>query len=133
METDGVGFAFAEHHVELGEPEDEGVGLVDQGDVDVVAERLGEAAAELQTAEAGSQDQDAHARRIATAFGDRSGLQELPQVGQGGLPENLVIGALLHGAAEECGGRRRSSSGSRRSSPRGLLVCVDLLSDVPLE
>ena len=45
-----------EHHVELRVAEDEGVVLVDQRHVDVVAERLGEHGRELEPAEAGAED-----------------------------------------------------------------------------
>ena len=50
-EADRVGRRPAEHHVELRVPEDEGVVLVDQGHVDVVAERLRQHGRELETSE----------------------------------------------------------------------------------
>ena len=42
---------MAEHDVELGKAEDEAVALVDQGDVDAVAESLGQQAGEFEAAE----------------------------------------------------------------------------------
>ena len=47
-----------EHHVQLRETEDERVALVDESDLDVVAEILGEPGRELQAAEPGSEDQN---------------------------------------------------------------------------
>ena len=48
-----------EHHVELGEAEDERIALVDEDDVDRVAEGLGKNRRQLEAAEAGAQDDDA--------------------------------------------------------------------------
>ena len=61
----GVGVAnlmdgTPEHHVELGEAEHEPIGLVDQHDLDVVAELLGESRRQLQAAKPGTQHQDSH-------------------------------------------------------------------------
>ena len=47
-----------EHHVQLRETEDERVALVDESDLDVVTEILGEPGRELQAAEPGSEDQN---------------------------------------------------------------------------
>ena len=52
----------AEHHLELREAEDERLGTVDEHDVDVVAELVGQARGQLETAEAGAQDDDPHQR-----------------------------------------------------------------------
>ena len=51
-----------EHHVELGEAEHEPIGLVDQHNLDVVAELLGESRRQLQPAKPGTQHQDSHAQ-----------------------------------------------------------------------
>ena len=56
LEADRVERRPAEHHVELRVSEDERVVLVDQGYVDVVAERLRQHGRELKTAEARSED-----------------------------------------------------------------------------
>jgi hypothetical protein len=47
-----------EHHVELRESEDERVGLVDQCDVNVGTEALGQPGGQFQTAEPGAEDYD---------------------------------------------------------------------------
>jgi hypothetical protein len=57
-QTDRFRRGVPEHHVELRVAEDEGLGLVDQGHLDGVAERLGNARAELEAAEACSQHQN---------------------------------------------------------------------------
>ena len=49
---------FAEHYPELRESEDEGVALVDERDLDLVAKRGGEPRAELQASESGAADDD---------------------------------------------------------------------------
>ncbi len=54
--TDLGGGLMAEHHFEFGEAEDEGVGLVDEDDVDGVAEGFGEDGGEFEAAEAGTED-----------------------------------------------------------------------------
>ena len=51
-----------EHDVELGEAEHEPIGLVDQHDLDLVAELLGEPCRQLQPAKPGTQHQDSHAQ-----------------------------------------------------------------------
>ena len=58
-----------EHDVELGEAEDEAVGLVDQHDVDVVAELLRQTGRHLEAAEPGAQDQNSHGGRLGTDGG----------------------------------------------------------------
>jgi hypothetical protein len=57
-EADRVWPCPVEHHVELRVPEDERLVLVDQGHVDVVAERLRQHGRELKTPEARSEDDD---------------------------------------------------------------------------
>ena len=52
----------AEHHLELREPEDERLGPVDEHDVDVVAELVGQPRRQLEPAEPGAQDDDPHQR-----------------------------------------------------------------------
>ena len=49
-----------EHDVELGEPEHEPVGPIDQDDLDVVAEVLGEPRRQLQATEPRTQHHDPH-------------------------------------------------------------------------
>ena len=48
-----------EQQIELGETEDEAVGLVDEGDLDAVAQRLRERGRQFQSAEAGAEDENA--------------------------------------------------------------------------
>ena len=62
--ANGVQSRPPEHHVELRVAEDESVALVDQGDGDLVADRLREHRRELEPAEAGSQDDDSLHRTI---------------------------------------------------------------------
>jgi hypothetical protein len=57
----------AEHHVELRVAEDERVALVDQGDVDVVAELFRQHGRELEASEARSQDDDPRSHRAIVA------------------------------------------------------------------
>ena len=57
-ETDRVERRPSEHHVELRVTEDERIALVDQSDVDVVAERVRQCRRQFETPEAGSQDDD---------------------------------------------------------------------------
>ena len=57
---DVVGAHLPEHDIELGEAEDEAFGPVDQGHLDVGPECRIERAGELESAEAGSEDQYAH-------------------------------------------------------------------------
>src|SRR2546428_374995 len=54
-----------EHHIELGETEREGIAFVDQGHVNVIAERLREHGAELKPAEARAENEDAFFHGIA--------------------------------------------------------------------
>ena len=58
-EPDRVGRRAPEQHVELGVPEDEHVPLVDHGDVDLVAQLVGQGRRELEAAESRSQNDDA--------------------------------------------------------------------------
>jgi hypothetical protein len=51
----------AEHDVQLGEPEDETVALIDQDHVGGVPEPLGQPRRQLETAESSAEDQDPHA------------------------------------------------------------------------
>ncbi len=53
-----VGCLPAEHHVELGEAEDEGVVAVQQRDADRIGKRLGEPRRQLQAGESGAEDED---------------------------------------------------------------------------
>jgi hypothetical protein len=55
-----LGDRAAEHHVELREPEDEPLALVDQRDVDAVAELFGQRRRQFEPTEAGTEHQDAH-------------------------------------------------------------------------
>ena len=57
-ESDLVRAAPPEHHVELREPEDEGVALVDQRDLNVVPELVGQPGRQLEAAEPGPEDQN---------------------------------------------------------------------------
>ena len=57
-EANGLHRRPAEHHVELRVPEDERIVLVDQGHVDVFAERLRQGRCELEPPEAGSENHD---------------------------------------------------------------------------
>ena len=69
-EADRVWRRPAEHHVELRVPEDERVVLVDQGYVDVVAERLRQHGRELESPKTRSEDDNAafhRAEHIARA------------------------------------------------------------------
>jgi hypothetical protein len=59
----GVGAPAPEHHVELREPEDEALALVDQRHLDVVAQFLGQRRRQLEPAEPGTQHQYAHGDR----------------------------------------------------------------------
>jgi hypothetical protein len=52
----------AEHHVQLGEAEDEPLRPVDQDDVVLIAQLVGEPGRQLQTTETGTQHQDSHHR-----------------------------------------------------------------------
>ncbi len=61
---DGVGEGSPEHDLELREPEDEPVLLIDQDDVNIVAELVGQPGRQLQTAEARTENDDAHGRRL---------------------------------------------------------------------
>ena len=69
----------SEHDVELREAEDEGVALVDQRDVHIVAKCLGEPSRQLEPSEAGPEDQDpgrhdrARSRRAANGHGQEQG------------------------------------------------------------
>jgi hypothetical protein len=58
------GHRSAEHHLELREPEDEAVGLVDQDEIDVVTELLGQPSGELQSSESCTKHHDAHRRTL---------------------------------------------------------------------
>ena len=58
---DVAGRGPSEHHVQLGEAEDEIAGLVDQHDVEVVAELLGQPSGEFQAAEPRTEHHDLHA------------------------------------------------------------------------
>jgi len=51
--------APSEHDVELGVAEDEGVAAVDERDVDVAGHFLGQPCGQLQSGEAGTEDQHA--------------------------------------------------------------------------
>src|SRR4029079_6606633 len=66
---------LSEHHVELREAEDEYVALVDQRDLDVVAERFGETRGQLEAAEAGAEDDHtgAHPVRLSRPVASGSG------------------------------------------------------------
>jgi len=55
-----LGGGTPEHHIELGEAEHEAVGLVDQDDVEVIAQLLRQACSQLQAAESGTQYQYSH-------------------------------------------------------------------------
>ncbi len=55
-----LGERSSEHHVELGEPEDEVVALVDEHDVDVVPELFGQPGRQLQAAESRPQHHNTH-------------------------------------------------------------------------
>lgn len=59
-EVDRLGRGPAEHHVELRVPEDEAVVLVDDRDLGLAAEPLGEARGDLESAESGAYDHDLH-------------------------------------------------------------------------
>ena len=61
-----VGRLPAEHHVELGIAEDEGVVAVQQRDADRILERLREPLRQLQATEARAKDQDVFLHRMAT-------------------------------------------------------------------
>ena len=61
---DGVQRLAPEHDVELREAEDERVALVDQRDVDLVAEGVRQRRGELEPAEAGAEDDDACAQEV---------------------------------------------------------------------
>jgi len=61
---DVLGGRAAEHHVELGEPEDETIGAIDQDDVGVVAELLGQPGRKFEPTKAGSGDHHAHPRSL---------------------------------------------------------------------
>ena len=78
-EAHGLERCATEHHVELGVAEDEGVALVDQRDLDLLAERLREHGGELETAEARPQDNDAtlHAAELTER---QSGIVPCPSV-----------------------------------------------------
>ena len=73
---DRLGRRAAEHDVELGEAEDESVGPVDQDDVDVVTELVGQPRRQLEAAEAGAQHEfawpSAFSRRSAQATSVRT-------------------------------------------------------------
>jgi len=56
----------AEHDVQLREPEDERVVLIDERDVDLVCERVGESRRQLQAREAGTKDQDVLLHRLGS-------------------------------------------------------------------
>ena len=60
------GVGVAEHDVQLREAEDESLTLVDQHDVDIVAELLGQQGREFQPTEAGPEDNDPHRGSIPT-------------------------------------------------------------------
>jgi hypothetical protein len=62
----GLGRGPAEHDVELGEPEHEAVGLVDEDDVGLLAELLGEPGRQLQPPEPCPEDHHPHGRTVAT-------------------------------------------------------------------
>jgi hypothetical protein len=61
---DGVGGLTAHHHLELGEAEVERVVAVDQRDVDRVRDRLRQPGGQLQSREAGTQDQNVSFHRV---------------------------------------------------------------------
>ena len=58
--TTASGKGPAEHHVELREAEDEAFGLVDEHDLDRIAELVGQPRRQLQPSEARSEHQDLH-------------------------------------------------------------------------
>ena len=72
-----VGRRAPEHHVELREPEDERVALVDQRHLDLVAERLREHGAQLQPAEPRPENEYARAHRATISALARARLQLL--------------------------------------------------------
>src|SRR4029079_18300958 len=59
-DADRLGRRLAEQQIELGGPEDERVRLIHQRAVEVIAHRVGQPRGELQPAEPGAQDDDAH-------------------------------------------------------------------------
>ena len=59
----------AEHHVELGEAEDERVALVDQRHLHLIAQRLRQDRAQLHAGKAGAQDRDPRAHVCCTPSG----------------------------------------------------------------
>ena len=65
VEPDLLGRLAAEHHLELGEAEEERVVAIDQRDADRVRDRLREPRRELQSAEPGAEDHDVLAHRPA--------------------------------------------------------------------
>ena len=67
-----LGRLTAEHHLKLGEAEEESVVAVDKRDANRVRDRLGEPRRELQATEAGAEDQDVLLHRTARYFTARS-------------------------------------------------------------
>jgi hypothetical protein len=57
---DGRGQRSPEHDVQLREPEDEGIALIDQHDVTLVAELFGQPGRQLKAAESRTKDHDTH-------------------------------------------------------------------------
>jgi hypothetical protein len=74
QETDVVRRLPSEHHVELRVPKDERVALVDQGNVDLCGDGFRQHRCELETSEAGTQDEDWLHRAILLPF-----LRPIPQ------------------------------------------------------
>ena len=66
-EADGRGRALAEHHVQLREAEHERIRAVDQRDLDLLADLLGQPSGELEAAEAGTENENGggHGPRIS--------------------------------------------------------------------
>ena len=125
---DVLGARLPEHHVELGEAEDEAFGPVDQRHLDVGPECRVERAGELEAAEAGAQDQHAHRPNPSA----RSELDQRPvRVGRAEqlrqrvraledqlgvvLPGDRDAAVQLHGLGGDPGRARRSSRTSRRA------------------
>ena len=63
----------AEHHVQLREPEDEALGPVDEGEIEGVAELVGQPGRQLQTPETGAQHDDVHGGRLLRRAGPGGG------------------------------------------------------------
>ena len=119
-DPDRLGRCLAEQQVELREAEDERVALVDQGAVELVADRVGQARGEFEPAEARAEDHDPHGVTLRAGAERHSiGLVSPRRRSQTLLPRRPPASVPAAVGRSDAGPLRRHGAGTpRRTEPR---------------